>query len=79
MLASPNDTHQRAGAIRVDVKADPTAGSVACDCSPLRFRSRARRRFDLSITRQEPKEEPVAQTMKNGPTIPNTAGSPAIQ
>ncbi len=27
-----NVTHQRAGAIRVDFKTDPTAGSVACDC-----------------------------------------------
>lgn len=26
-----NDTYQRAGALRVDVKTDPTAGSVACD------------------------------------------------
>lgn len=29
-----NDTHQRAGAIRADVKADPTASFVACDCYP---------------------------------------------
>ncbi len=31
--AANNDTHQRAGAIRVVFKTDPTAGSVACDCS----------------------------------------------
>ena len=30
-----NATHQRAGAIRVDFKTDPTAGSVACDCYPI--------------------------------------------
>jgi len=31
-LSSDNASHQRAGARRVDFKADPTAGSVACDC-----------------------------------------------
>jgi hypothetical protein len=30
-LQTDNDTHQRASAIRVDFKIDPTAGSVACD------------------------------------------------
>ena len=31
-ISEPNVSHQRAGAIRLDFKADPTAGSVACDC-----------------------------------------------
>jgi len=31
--ANQNVTHQRADAKRVDFKTDPTAGSVACDCS----------------------------------------------
>ena len=32
-LERTNATHQRAGAIRIDFKTDPTAGSVACACS----------------------------------------------
>jgi hypothetical protein len=32
-LLADNDTHQRAGARCYEYKTDPTAGSVACDCS----------------------------------------------
>jgi hypothetical protein len=45
-----NVTHQRAGAIRINLKTDPTAGSVACDCSPpIGCRHRRERCFLLTL------------------------------